>query len=172
MNFDSTRVKIDLDVIARNFDAVKKKVGVSVMAIVKADAYGHGAVQIARLLDDQSPLLIAPTVNYGATDDLSGFPGTVSIGTEGLIHLLTAICDQLYRYGFRHFLILNGHGGNTAAISGTLPWTLFTFRFRTAKTVLPGRNTRLSFILRKATGKVWIDHVRLIESAPALETGK
>ena len=73
--------------------------------------------QIARLLDEQSPLLIAPTVNYGATDDLSGFPGTVSIGTEGLIHLLTAICDQLYRYGFRHFLILNGHGGNTAAIS-------------------------------------------------------
>lgn len=61
---------------------------------------------------------------------------------------------------------------NTAAFSGTLPWTLFTFRFRTAKTELPGRNPRLSFILRKATGKVWIDHVRLIESAPALETGK
>ena len=53
MNFDSTRVKIDLDVIARNFDAVKKKVGVSVMAIVKADAYGHGAIQVARLLQDK-----------------------------------------------------------------------------------------------------------------------
>lgn len=72
---------------------------------------------IARLLDARAPLLIAPTVNYGATDDLCGFAGTVSIGTEGLIHLLRAICDQLYRYGFRHFLILNGHGGNTAAIS-------------------------------------------------------
>ena len=53
MNFDSTRVKIDLDVISRNFDAVKKKAGVSVMAIVKADAYGHGAIQVARLLQDQ-----------------------------------------------------------------------------------------------------------------------
>ena len=53
MNFDSTRVKIDLDVIARNFDAVQKKVGVSVMAIVKADAYGHGAIQVARLLQDK-----------------------------------------------------------------------------------------------------------------------
>ena len=50
MNFDSTRVKIDLDVIARNFDAVKKKAGVPVMAVVKADAYGHGAIQVARLL--------------------------------------------------------------------------------------------------------------------------
>ena len=53
MNFDSTRVKIDLDVITRNFDAVKEKAGVSVMAIVKADAYGHGAIQVARLLQDK-----------------------------------------------------------------------------------------------------------------------
>ena len=53
MNFDSTRVKIDLDVIARNFDAVKKKTGVPVMAVVKADAYGHGAIQVARLLQDK-----------------------------------------------------------------------------------------------------------------------
>ena len=53
MNFDSTRVKIDLDIIARNFDAVQEKVGVPVMAIVKADAYGHGAIQVARLLQDK-----------------------------------------------------------------------------------------------------------------------
>jgi len=72
--------------------------------------------EIARLISERSPILIAPTLNYGATDDLVGFPGTVSIGTEGLIALLKAICDQFYRQGFRHFLILNGHGGNTAAI--------------------------------------------------------
>ena len=61
---------------------------------------------------------------------------------------------------------------STAAFAGTLPWTQLTYRFRTAKTEIPGRTTRLSFILRKATGKVWIDHVRLIEIAPAPETGK
>ena len=72
--------------------------------------------KIAQLLSERCDLLIAPTVNYGATDDLFGFAGTVSIGTEGLIALLRAITDQLYRYGFRRFLILNGHGGNTAAI--------------------------------------------------------
>ena len=71
---------------------------------------------IARLIDERSDLLIAPANPYGATDDLTGFAGTVSIGTEGLIALLRTVCDQLYRYGFRHFLILNGHGGNTAAI--------------------------------------------------------
>ena len=50
MNFDHTYVKISLDAITRNFDAIQKKASVPVMAVVKADAYGHGAVQIARLL--------------------------------------------------------------------------------------------------------------------------
>ena len=53
MNFDNTRVEIDLDAIARNFDAVREKAGVKVMAVIKADAYGHGAIQIARLLQDK-----------------------------------------------------------------------------------------------------------------------
>lgn len=72
--------------------------------------------KIAELINQNSELIIAPTINYGATESLVGFAGTVSIGTEGLIVLLCAICDQFYQYGFRHFIILNGHGGNRAAI--------------------------------------------------------
>ena len=53
LNFDTTRVKIDLDAIAHNFDAVREKTGVKVMAVVKADAYGHGAIQVARLLEEK-----------------------------------------------------------------------------------------------------------------------
>ena len=51
MNFDNTRVKIDLDAISRNFDRICRKAGVPVMAVIKADAYGHGAIQVARLLE-------------------------------------------------------------------------------------------------------------------------
>ena len=51
VHFDNTYVKIDLDVIASNFEAVRRKAGVPVMAIIKADAYGHGAVQVGRLLE-------------------------------------------------------------------------------------------------------------------------
>jgi alanine racemase len=43
-------VTIDLDAIAHNFDAVCHKRTATVMAVVKADAYGHGAVPVARLL--------------------------------------------------------------------------------------------------------------------------
>ena len=53
MNFDSTRVKIDLDAILANFDAIAEKTKVPVMAVVKADAYGHGAIQVAQLLQDR-----------------------------------------------------------------------------------------------------------------------
>ncbi len=53
MNFDNTYVKIDLDVIEGNFAAVERKTGRPVMAIIKADAYGHGAVQVARCLQDK-----------------------------------------------------------------------------------------------------------------------
>lgn len=53
MNFDSTRVQIDLDAISDNLDAIRAKVGVPVMVVVKADAYGHGAIQIARLVQDR-----------------------------------------------------------------------------------------------------------------------
>ncbi len=53
MNYDNTYVEIDLDAISANFDAIYEKAGVKVMAIVKADAYGHGAIQIARLLEEK-----------------------------------------------------------------------------------------------------------------------
>ena len=53
MNFDSTYVRIDLDAIAANFDAVREKAGVSVMAIIKGDAYGHGAIQVGRWLQNK-----------------------------------------------------------------------------------------------------------------------
>jgi len=52
LKFDNTYVSIDLDVIAENFRAIREKAGVPVMAVVKADAYGHGAIQIARHLQD------------------------------------------------------------------------------------------------------------------------
>ena len=51
MNLDSTQLIIDLDAIRHNIQAVHERAGVPVMAIIKADAYGHGAVEIARHID-------------------------------------------------------------------------------------------------------------------------
>src|SRR4051812_28253648 len=47
-----TWAEINLDALAANFQAVRAHIGpsVKVMAVVKADAYGHGAVRCARRL--------------------------------------------------------------------------------------------------------------------------
>ncbi len=51
MELSNTYVTIDLDAIAANFRAIRQKAGAPVIAVVKANAYGHGAVQVARLLE-------------------------------------------------------------------------------------------------------------------------
>ena len=48
---DNTYVTVDLDIIEKNIDAVSRKAGVPVMAVIKADAYGHGSVPVAKLLE-------------------------------------------------------------------------------------------------------------------------
>ena len=53
MEYSNTYVKIDLDAIVNNFRNIQEKAGAPVMAVVKADAYGHGAVPIARILEPE-----------------------------------------------------------------------------------------------------------------------
>ena len=50
-----TWAEIDLDALAANSQIVKGRVGrdVSVMAVVKANAYGHGAIECARRLEKE-----------------------------------------------------------------------------------------------------------------------
>ena len=51
MEYANTYVEIDLDAIEANFRAVMERAGGPVMAVVKADAYGHGAVPVAKTLE-------------------------------------------------------------------------------------------------------------------------
>ena len=53
MRFDNTYVNIDLDAVSANFRVIREKAGVPVMAVIKADAYGHGAIQVARQLQGE-----------------------------------------------------------------------------------------------------------------------
>ena len=53
MEYSNTYARIDLDAIGENFRAIREKAGAAVMAVVKADAYGHGAVPVAKMLEGQ-----------------------------------------------------------------------------------------------------------------------
>jgi alanine racemase len=52
MDFDNNYVIIELDAIVHNIEAVRKKAGTAVMAVVKADAYGHCVQRVARVYDE------------------------------------------------------------------------------------------------------------------------
>ena len=54
MIFDTTYLAIDLDVIDENFAQVRQKTGCKILTIVKADAYGFGAVPMAKYLESRS----------------------------------------------------------------------------------------------------------------------
>lgn len=72
---------------------------------------------IAGELDKRLEALFTPAIPFGAADLHYTFPGTLSIGVDGLYMILSKICDDLYRYGARRFIFLNGHGGNSPALA-------------------------------------------------------
>lgn len=53
MEFSNTYANIHLDVIRENYRKIRQKAGVPVLAVVKADAYGHGAVAVAKCLEQE-----------------------------------------------------------------------------------------------------------------------
>ena len=46
-----TWAEIDLDALEHNYREARRRTGVKYLGVVKADAYGHGAVQIGRKLE-------------------------------------------------------------------------------------------------------------------------
>ena len=51
MEYSNSYIRIDLDAILENFRAIRKRARAEVMAVVKANGYGHGAVPVAKLLE-------------------------------------------------------------------------------------------------------------------------
>ncbi|MEM3832677.1 MAG: creatininase family protein [Thermoprotei archaeon] len=86
------------------------------------DAYT--ALEISKLvtetLKEKLKILIAPPIPYGMSEHHMDFPGTITLKNETLINVIKDICISLSRHGFKKILILNGHGGNTAAIRAAI----------------------------------------------------
>ena len=72
--------------------------------------------RIMELIEQQSDMMILPTIPYGNAQGQSGFPGTISIGHDMLRDLVYRVCMEVHAWGVRKFVIVNGHGGNTAAL--------------------------------------------------------
>lgn len=65
---------------------------------------------------EQVPVLVAPTLAYGCSHHHLPFGGTMSVTTTTYIELICDLVTGLAQEGFRSVVLLNGHGGNDAAI--------------------------------------------------------
>jgi creatinine amidohydrolase len=76
--------------------------------------------EIAVRLSDRTGVIVAPPVNYGMSLHHLGFPGSLSLRPDTLSQVIMDLLDSAYGHGFRRVLLLNGHGGNVAALQVAL----------------------------------------------------
>jgi creatinine amidohydrolase len=65
---------------------------------------------------------VFPAVAYGISPYFMAFPGTVSLSQGTYERLLTELLGSLHIHGFRRFLLVNGHGGNSVARPAVEAW--------------------------------------------------
>jgi len=60
--------------------------------------------------------LVAPIIPFGYSAWFMEYPGTITLKMETLIQLIREYCESLITHGFRKFIFINGHRGNSPAI--------------------------------------------------------
>jgi creatinine amidohydrolase len=79
---------------------------------------GHALLDAAlSRLPPDAPVLIAPPVTYGASNEHLGFPGTITVSPRTLRRVVLAIAAQLRALGLRRLAVFNTHGGNSAVLA-------------------------------------------------------
>ncbi len=81
MPYFRSAVEVDLDIIRENFSAIKKKVGkgTKVLAVIKADAYGHGAIETARELKAECDFFGVADIDEAMQLRIAGFDTPILI---------------------------------------------------------------------------------------------
>jgi creatinine amidohydrolase len=69
----------------------------------------------------QVPVVVAPTLWCGMAEHHMAFGGTFTFDIPTYRAVLLAFLTSLERHGFKRVFIVNGHGGNIAALNAFLP---------------------------------------------------
>ncbi len=70
---------------------------------------------LADVASQQTGVLVAPPLNFGASPYFLAYPGTLSLRLSTLLDAVEDVVRSAYGHGFRRLLVLNGHGGNDGA---------------------------------------------------------
>jgi creatinine amidohydrolase len=67
---------------------------------------------MAQAASQKTGVLVAPPLNFGVSPYFLTYPGTISLRSQTFLDLVEDLVRSVYGQGFRHLLVLNGHGGN------------------------------------------------------------
>ena len=87
MDYYRTYTEIDLQAILRNAKAIKAHTGKRLIAVVKADAYGHGVVPVAETLRPVTDIFAVATIEEGVALRQAGF-------RESILVLFSSLPEQ------------------------------------------------------------------------------
>lgn len=75
----------------------------------------------AEVVGNAVPVVVAPTLWCGMAEHHMAFGGTFTFDIPTYRAVLLAFLRSLERHGFQRVLVVNGHGGNIAALNSFLP---------------------------------------------------
>ncbi|MFO0878298.1 MAG: creatininase family protein [Gemmataceae bacterium] len=93
----------------------------------------HVALEVARRL--QPHVVVAEGLMAGISEHHMRHPGTLSLSPGAFLAVLDDLLDSIVRAGFRHVLVLNGHGGNVRPCRGV--WDQFLLKYQANIHFLP-----------------------------------
>jgi creatinine amidohydrolase len=67
-------------------------------------------------------VVVLPAMPFGIAPGFAAFPGTVSLRADIFVAVVSDVLDTLYGQGFRGFLVVNGHGCNSAERAPLEQW--------------------------------------------------
>jgi creatinine amidohydrolase len=79
--------------------------------VINNGADNTAPAAMARAIAQQTNAMVAPTLSYGITGSLEGYPGAFRISAETYRPFVREILEGLAKNGFRNIIVLNGHGG-------------------------------------------------------------
>ncbi len=134
MDFHRIYAKIDLDAISHNIHLIKEKIaGRKLMLVVKADAYGHGALAVAKAVEKEA--------DYFAVAEMGEAMELRSGGIRAPILILGYTSPSLY----------------AAALENDITLTLFTRESAAALShvcVATGKTARVHFAVDTGMGRI------------------
>ena len=105
-------------------EVVPSKIDTVLLPLGTMEAHGvanNGAdntapLALARTIAPKVNAMVAPVLPYGITGRLDGFAGGFTISDAVYRPFVTEVVRGLARNGFKNIILINGHGGNTAAL--------------------------------------------------------